>query len=87
MRTGPGRPSKPRTRHLVAYGAVTGLIATGCGGLLSEIVYGSSNPTEHTWTMIVIGVLVVAAGLSANRVVSWMMARTPAEHDERPPDG
>lgn len=61
-----------RTSHLVIFGACTGLIATGAGGLFSWLVYGSSNLTEHLPTIGVTALLAVAAGLSANPVVAWL---------------
>ena len=61
-----------RTSHLVIFGASTGLIAVGAGGLFSWLVYGSSNLTEHLSAIAVTAVLTVVAGLSANPVVAWL---------------
>lgn len=69
----------PRLVHFVIYGVVAGLIVMGCGGLFSVAVFGSSNPTNHWLSLAVIAVLAVAAGLSANGVLTWLMARHPQD--------
>ncbi len=78
--TGPNRtPGKPRLVHFLIYGMVAGLIAVGVGAVLSAAVYGSPDPSRHGLSMIIVGALVVLAGLSADRIVTWLLARPKAD--------
>ena len=67
-------PVESRTAHLAIYGAAMGLISIGVGGLSSWIAYGSPDPTRRVVPMLVIFGLIAGAGLSANRVVTWLTA-------------
>jgi hypothetical protein len=71
-------PGKPRLVHFLMYGTVAGLIAVGGGAVFSAAVYGSSDPSRHGLSMIILGALVVFAGLSADRVIIWLLARPKA---------
>ncbi len=80
--SGRRRPSaSPSILPLVIYGVVTGLIITGAGGVLSWMIYGTSNPATHVLPIIAIAILAVAAGLLANRIVTWLMAGPIEEHE------
>lgn len=69
------KSDKLRGIHWIVYGLVAGPIAVGMGGLTSLIIYGSSDPTAHLVSVVVIVACGIAAGCLGSSLLNWMIAK------------
>jgi hypothetical protein len=58
---------------LIAWGLLLGLIAVGAGMGCSLLLYGDLAAWAHLVTLVIIAVLMAAAGLTANRSLAWLL--------------
>ena len=65
---------EPSAGAVAIFGGIGGLIATGVGGLTSWVLYGDSNFFGRPVPIVVIVVLTAAFGLSADRVLTWLLS-------------
>lgn len=71
----PQPPPTPAVWQCTGFGALLGLPAYGAAALCSWALYGDPEPQRHPISLVVLVALVIAAGVAADSILTYVLAR------------